>query len=113
MSNLNILGMFSATVNGTAAGTGPDSVTQQEGPIGLGILTYTDVGAGSYTLKFNKVLDPSEFYITCWMQTVDAAGKTNITWTVATDTVTVKTFAVDAVTATDAIFSILVIPLKN
>ncbi len=113
MSNANILGFFSATVNGTAGGTGPDTVTQQEGPTGLGILTYTDVGTGSYTLKFNKVLDPSEFFIMCWNQTVDAAGKSNITWTVATDTVTVKSFAVDAVTATDCIFSIMVIPLKN
>lgn len=114
--SLNALGIFSATVNGTAGGTGPDSVTQQEDVGGISIVTYTDVGAGSYTLAFNKVLDPSEYVILCWNQTVDAAGKTNITWTVDNSSghavLTVKTFAVDAVTATDAIFSVVVMPVK-
>lgn len=110
--SLNALGIFSATVNGTAGGTGPDSVTQQEGVGGISIVTYTDVGTGSYTLKFNKVLDPSEYVIYCWDQSVDAGGLTNISWTVATDTLTVKTFDTDAVSAADAIFSVMVIPIN-
>lgn len=112
--SLSALGIFSATVNGTAAGTGPDSVTQQEGVGGVSITTYTDVGTGSYTLKFNKVLDPSEYVIYCWMQTVDSGGTglSNISWTMSTDTLTVKTFDTDAVTAVDAIFSVMVLPVS-
>ena len=109
--SFNALGFFSATVNGTAGGTGPDSVTQQEGVGGLSIGTYTDVGTGSYTLTFNKVIDPSEYVVLCWNQT--AADKTNITWSVATNVLTVKTYDTDAVTAADAIFSVLVMPIKG
>ena len=110
--SLNSLGIFSATVNGTDAGTGPDTVTQQEGVGGLSIIAYTDNGAGDYSLQFNKVLSPSEYFVKCWNQT--AAGKTNITYSVSTDTLAVKTYAgAAAVTATDAIFSVLVMPLKG
>jgi len=109
--SLNSLGIFTATVNGTAGGTGPDTVTQQEGVGGLQIVTYTDVGTGSYTLTFNKVLDPSEYVVMCWNQT--AAGANNITWSVATNVLTVKTFDTNAATAADAIFSVLVAGIKG
>lgn len=115
--SFNALGIFTAVVNGTAGGTGPDSVTQQEGVGGISIVTYTDVGTGSYTLAFNKVLDPTEYWIECYSQLVDGAGKTNISWTVDNSSghavLTVKTFGTDAVTATDAIFSVMVAPIKS
>jgi hypothetical protein len=106
------LSWFSAIVNGTAAGTGPDSVTQQVGGEGLAITLYTDVGTGSYTLTFNKVIDPTEYMVLVWNQTAAAAGVL-ATWSVATDVLTVKTFDTDGKTAADAIFGVLLIPLKS